>query len=67
MTKSKDRKSNPIRLTRMEMVKTFRLLRNCRDGKAELGKCQVDACEALLRLAMEYSEHNPFRKAFQHE
>ena len=65
MTHTKDRTSNPIRLTRMEMVKTFRLLRSCRDGKVELDKCQVAACEALLRLAMEYSEHNPFRNAFQ--
>jgi hypothetical protein len=60
----KDRTSNPIRLTRMEMVKTFRMIRNCRDGKIECSLQQLQAGEVLMRLAMEYSEHNPFRQVF---
>ena len=47
-TNKKDRTSNPIRLTRMEMVKTFRMIRNCRDGKVECSQQQLQAGEVLM-------------------
>jgi len=53
--------SNIHQLIRNEMVKTFRMIRNCRNGKITLTANQILAGEALLRCAMEYSTHNPFR------
>ena len=56
------RESNIHSLIRNERTKTFRMVRDCRNGKITLTQQQLLACEVLLRCAMEYSQNNPFRQ-----
>jgi hypothetical protein len=58
---SQKKTSNIHSLIRNERVKTFRMVRDCRNGKITLTQQQLLASEVLLRCAMEYSPHNPFR------
>ena len=64
MNKQTDKKKNRMNIHQLiinEGVRCSRMLRNCRDGKITLSAPQVLSNESLLRLAMEYSEYNPFR------
>ena len=58
---SEDNKPCINRLVQNERTKCFRMLRNCRDDKIEMKKHQIDASEAMLRLAIMFSETSSFR------
>tara|TARA_R110000822_G_scaffold137287_2_gene274727 strand:+ start:597 stop:800 length:204 start_codon:yes stop_codon:yes gene_type:complete len=57
--KIKQRSSNPIHLLSKECSKSFRMLRNGRDGKIELKPTQVWCAESIIRLNVEIDPTNP--------